>query len=29
LKHVCDHIADPAKPNDVCGKDHIRKDFHK
>jgi hypothetical protein len=29
LKHVCDHIADPAKPMEVCGKDHIRKDFHK
>jgi hypothetical protein len=29
LKHVCDFIADPAKPNEVCGKDHMRKDFHK
>jgi hypothetical protein len=29
LKHVCDFIADPSKPNDVCGKDHMRKDYHK
>jgi hypothetical protein len=29
LKHVCDHVADPSKPQDVCGKDHIRKDYHK
>jgi hypothetical protein len=29
LKHVCDFAADPAKPADVCGKDHMRKDFHK
>jgi hypothetical protein len=29
LKHICDYAADPAKPTDVCGKDHIRKDFHK
>jgi hypothetical protein len=29
LKHVCDFIADPSKPQDVCGKDHVRKDFHK
>jgi hypothetical protein len=29
LKHICDHVADPAKPTEVCGKDHIRKDFHK
>jgi hypothetical protein len=29
LKHVCDFAADPAKPTDICGKDHIRKDFHK
>jgi hypothetical protein len=29
LKHVCDFAADPAKPTDVCGKEHIRKDFHK
>jgi hypothetical protein len=29
LKHVCDYAADPAKPTDICGKDHIRKDFHK
>jgi hypothetical protein len=29
LKHVCDFAADPAKPTEVCGKDHIRKDFHK
>jgi hypothetical protein len=29
LKHICDHVADPAKPTEVCGKEHIRKDFHK
>jgi hypothetical protein len=29
LKHVCDFIPDPAKPSEVCGKDHMRKDFHK
>ena len=29
LKYICDHNADPAKPLEVCGKDHIRKDFHK
>jgi hypothetical protein len=29
LKHVCDFTPDPAKPAEVCGKDHIRKDFHK
>ena len=29
LKHICDHNADPARPLEVCGKDHIRKDFHK
>jgi hypothetical protein len=29
LKHVCNFAADPAKPTDICGKDHIRKDFHK
>jgi hypothetical protein len=29
LKHICDHVPDPAKPTEVCGKDHIRKDFHK
>jgi hypothetical protein len=29
LKHVCDYVADPAKPTEVYGKDHIRKDFHK
>jgi hypothetical protein len=29
LKHVCDFIADQAKPTEVCGKDHMRKDFHK
>ena len=26
LKHICDHVADPAKPTDVCGKDHRGKD---
>jgi hypothetical protein len=29
LKHVCDYVADQNKPTEVCGKDHIRKDFHK
>jgi hypothetical protein len=29
LKHVCDYAPDPAKPVEVCGKDHMRKDFHK
>jgi hypothetical protein len=29
LKHVCDNAADPAKPTDVCGLEHMRKDFHK
>jgi hypothetical protein len=29
LKHICDFAADPSKPTDVCGKEHIRKDFHK
>jgi hypothetical protein len=29
LKHICDYAADPAKPTDVCGMEHVRKDFHK
>jgi hypothetical protein len=29
LKHMCDYAPDPAKPGEVCGKDHMRKDFHK
>jgi hypothetical protein len=29
LKHVCDYAADRNKPTEVCGKDHMRKDFHK
>jgi hypothetical protein len=29
LKHVCDFMPDPSKPGEVCGKDHMRKDFHK
>lgn len=29
LKHICDHVADQAKPLEICGKEHIRKDFHK
>jgi hypothetical protein len=29
LKHVCDFMPDPAKPGEVCGKEHMRKDFHK
>ena len=28
LKHICDHTPDLAKPAEVCGKDHIRKNFH-
>jgi len=28
LKHICDHNPDPSKPLVVCGKDHIRKNFH-
>ena len=28
LKHICNHVADPAKPLEICGKDHIRKNFH-
>jgi len=28
LKHVCDFNADPNKPLEICGKEHIRKDFH-
>ena len=28
LKHICDHVADPAKPTEVCGKEHMRKSFH-
>jgi len=28
LKHICDFTPDPNKPLEVCGKDHIRKDFH-
>jgi len=26
LRHICDHVADPNKPAEVCGKDHPRKD---
>ena len=29
LKHVCDHLPDPAKPTEICGKEHVRKDVHK
>jgi hypothetical protein len=29
LKHVCDFAADQSKPLEVCGKEHVRKDFHK
>ena len=29
LKHICDHVADPAKPLEVCGKEHACRDFHK
>ena len=28
LKHICDHVADPSKPLEVCGKEHVRKSFH-
>ena len=28
LKHICDFAADKSKPQDVCGKDHVRKDNH-
>jgi hypothetical protein len=29
LKHICDFMPDPSKPAEVCGKEHMRKDFHK
>ena len=29
LKHICDWNPDRSKPLEVCGKDHMRKDFHK
>jgi hypothetical protein len=29
LKHVCNFLPDPSKPDQVCGKDHQCKDFHK
>jgi len=29
LKHVCDYNADRNKPSEVCGKEHMRNDFHK
>jgi hypothetical protein len=29
LKHICDFVADQSKPTEVCGKEHVRKDFHK
>jgi hypothetical protein len=29
LKHVCDFMPDPSKPGEVCGKEHMQKDFHK
>ena len=28
LKHICNHVADPAKPLEVCGKEHMKKNFH-
>ena len=28
LKHICDFVPDQNKPSEVCGKDHIRKNFH-
>ena len=29
LKHICDYNPDSSKPLEVCGKDHMQKDFHK
>jgi hypothetical protein len=29
LKHICDWNPDRSKPLEICGKDHMRKDFHK
>ena len=28
LKHICNQVADPAKPLEVCGKEHMGKNFH-
>jgi hypothetical protein len=28
LRHVCNHKADPSKPQDVCGKAHIAQFYH-
>ena len=28
LKYICNHVVDPAKPLEVCGKEHMRKNFH-
>ncbi len=28
LKHICNFIADKSKPDEVCGKDHMRVKFH-
>ena len=28
LKHICNHVQDPSKPLEVCGKEHIRTKFH-
>ncbi len=28
LRHVCNFVADPQKPDDICGKEHIRIKFH-
>jgi hypothetical protein len=29
LKHICNFLPDQSKPDQVCGKDHQCKDFHK
>ncbi len=28
LKHVCNYVADKSKPEEICGKDHMRVKFH-
>ena len=28
LKHICNHVAELAKPLEVCSKEHMRKNFH-
>ena len=29
LRHVCNFVANPRKPDEYCGKEHACKDFHK